>query len=308
MGRRCHPHRAEICSTLSQTRRRAGSRTSWPATPIDAAANSYPVDDDRSTTADAAATAIAPDGLPVDPALIAEAAALDEDAAAARHAELAGADRGGQPGLLRGGRADPDRRRVGPAASAGSSRSRPPGRPSITPESPTQRVGAQLARHLRRGPPPPADAVALERVQPRRAARVRHPRPARPRPAAGAGAGAGPDLRRRAEDRRPRDHPPLRARPVRPGRDPRRRDDRRGRHGEPADDHDACRRGSPSRRPSTPAARSTCRRPSSPGSTPSARSRACRSTRTRATPAPARSARRTRRSRPAASSARGRTS
>ena len=86
-----------------------------------------------------------------------------------------------------------------------------------------------------------------------------------------AGAGAGPDLRRRAEDRRPRDHPPLRARPVRPGRDPRRRDDRRGRHREPADDHE---RAGPARRAgdrSTPAARSTCRRPSSPGSTPSAR-------------------------------------
>ena len=46
----------------------------------------------------------------------------------------------------------------------------------------------------------------------------------------------GPALRRRAQDRRPRDQPPLRARPVRPGRDPRRRHDRRGRDGQPADD------------------------------------------------------------------------
>ena len=34
-------------------------------------------------------------------------------------------------------------------------------------------------RHLRRGPPPPADAVAVERLQPRRAAGVRRPRPPR---------------------------------------------------------------------------------------------------------------------------------
>ena len=34
-------------------------------------------------------TALAPDGLPVDPALIEEAAALDETTAAARHKELA---------------------------------------------------------------------------------------------------------------------------------------------------------------------------------------------------------------------------
>ena len=41
------------------------------------------------------------DGLPVDPALVAEAAALEEAAAAARHAELARADRGREQGVLR---------------------------------------------------------------------------------------------------------------------------------------------------------------------------------------------------------------
>ena len=41
------------------------------------------------TPAEATDEALGLDGLPVDPALIAEAAALEEDAAAARHAELA---------------------------------------------------------------------------------------------------------------------------------------------------------------------------------------------------------------------------
>ena len=75
-----------------------------------------------------------------------------------------------------------------------------------------------------------------QRVQPRRAAGVRCARPQGPRPAGGPGARPGPALRRRAQDRWPRDHPALRARPVRPGRDPRRRHDRRGRDREPADD------------------------------------------------------------------------
>jgi hypothetical protein len=50
------------------------------------------------------------------------------------------------------------------------------------------------------------------------------------------GAGAGAALRRRAQDRRPGHLAALRARPLRPGRDPRRRHHRRGRHGQPADD------------------------------------------------------------------------
>ena len=43
----------------------------------------------------------------------------------------------------------------------------------------------------------------VERVQPRRAARLRRPGPQGPRPAAAARAGAGAALRRRAQDRRP---------------------------------------------------------------------------------------------------------
>ena len=106
----------------------------------------------------------------------------------------------------------------------------------VTPDSPTQRVGGAPGARVRRGPPPPADALAGQRLQPDELrafdARVRRGLGL----AGGAGAAAGPALRRRAEDRRPRDQPPLRARPLRPGRDARRRHDRRGRHGQPADD------------------------------------------------------------------------
>ena len=122
------------------------------------------------------------------------------------------------------------------------------------------------------------------------------------------GARRRPALRRRAQDRRPRHQPPLRARPVRPGRDPRRRHDRRGRHGQPADDRGRSRPGWPSPRRSTRAARSSCRRPSSRASTRSARRPGCRSTPTRATAARARSARSTRRSPPAAGCRPGSTS
>ena len=72
-------------------------------------------------------------------------------------------------------------------------------------------------------------------------------------PAGRPGTGRGAALRRRAQDRRPGHHAPLRARPVRPGRDPRRRHDRRGRHGQPADDHGDP--GTPRRSPSTLEAR-----------------------------------------------------
>ena len=76
-------------------------------------------------------------------------------------------------------------------------------------------------RNVRRGPPRAADAVAVECVQPRRAARVRRARAQGPRPPGCARARPGPALRRRAQDRRPRDQPALRAWPFRPGRDPR---------------------------------------------------------------------------------------
>jgi DNA ligase (NAD+) len=88
--------------------------------------------------------ALAPDDLPVDPALIAEAAALDETAAAVRHGELAGqideANRAyyesDAPTLSD---ADYDQlfRRLVALEAAWPA--------LITPESPTQRVGAQIA-------------------------------------------------------------------------------------------------------------------------------------------------------------------
>ena len=130
----------------------------------------------------------------------------------------------------------------------------------VTPDSPTQRVG---------GPPP---ARSTRSATGARCCRSRTPSattscgrsmrrvrrglglPAAPEPAPGAA------LRRRAQDRRPRDHAALRARPVRPGRDPWRRDDRRGRDRQPADDHGRPR---PPRRAasrSRRAARSTCPR------------------------------------------------
>jgi DNA ligase (NAD+) len=88
--------------------------------------------------------ALAPDGLPVDPTLIAEAAALDETAATARHAELAAeidaANRAyyeaDAPTLSD---ADYDQlfRQLVAIEAAWPA--------LITPESPTQRVGAQVA-------------------------------------------------------------------------------------------------------------------------------------------------------------------
>ena len=111
--------------------------------------------------------------------------------------------------------------------------------------------------------------------------------PAAPEPADGA------DLRRGAQDRRPRRVAALRARPAHARGDPRRRLDRRGRDPQPA--HDPRDPGPPHRSPrrSRRAARCSCPRPSSRGSTRSARSWASPCTRTRATAAPAASARRT---------------
>ena len=78
--------------------------------------------------------------------------------------------------------------------------------------------------------------VALERVQPRRAAGVRRPGAQGPRPRRRARARRRPDLRRGAQDRRPRGLAALRARPVHARRHPRRRLDRRGRDAQPAHD------------------------------------------------------------------------
>ena len=115
----------------------------------------------------------------------------------------------------------------------------------ITPDSPTQRVGGaptgtfDEVRHAR---PMLSLANAFSHDELRAFdARVRKGLglPAAP------GARARPALRRRAQDRRPGDQPALRARPVRPGRDPRRRHDRRGRHRQPADDRGRSRPASP---------------------------------------------------------------
>ena len=174
--------------------------------------------------------------LPVDPSLVEEAAALDIEAAAARHAGLVEqveranrlyhvedapeiSDAEYDQLFRRAGRA---RERLSAARHPGfadPARRRHPDRHDV-----------------RRGPSPAADAVAGERVQPRRAACVRHARAPRSRPAARSRARRRAALCRRAQDRRPRDHAALRARPLRPGRHARRRDDRRGRDGQPAHD------------------------------------------------------------------------
>jgi DNA ligase (NAD+) len=86
---------------------------------------------------------VAPDGLPVDPALVAEAAALEEAAAARRHAELAeqidaanGAYYADAP-ILEDAEWDQLFRRLVALEAAWPA--------LVTPDSPTQRVGAQLA-------------------------------------------------------------------------------------------------------------------------------------------------------------------
>ncbi len=95
-------------------------------------------------TPDREMTALALDGLPVDPALIAEAAALDEEAASARHAELAGeiedANRAyyeADAPILTDAEYDQRFRRLVALEAAFPA--------LVTPSSPTQRVGAQLA-------------------------------------------------------------------------------------------------------------------------------------------------------------------
>ena len=174
---------------------------------------------------------------PVDPALV-------EAAVGARH-------RGGRRAATRSSRAASTgptasttsrTRRSSPtpsttSCSASSSRSRPPIPELITADSPTQRVGGaptgDVFDEVRHRRPMLCLSNAFSHDELRAFdARVRRG----PRPAGGPRAGAGPALRRRAQDRRPGDHAALRARPVRPGRDPRRRHDRRGRDRQPADD------------------------------------------------------------------------
>ncbi len=128
------------------------------------------------------------ESLPVDPALVDEAASLEPDAAEARHAELAEQVRRANrlyyeddaPELED---AEYDRlfRELVALETAFPA--------LISPESPTQRVGGTPGGWpVSRGPPPAAHAVAVQRLQPRRAAGVRYPRPARPGAAPGPGA------------------------------------------------------------------------------------------------------------------------
>src|SRR3954452_23055557 len=100
--------------------------------------------DVETPAADAAPDTVGLDGLPVDPALIAEAAALDEPAAAARHAELASEVEAANKAyyeadapILTDAEYDQRFRRLVALEAAW------PG--LVTPESPTRRVGAQLA-------------------------------------------------------------------------------------------------------------------------------------------------------------------
>ena len=126
----------------------------------------------------------------------------------------------------------------------------------VTPESPTQRVGAPPERPVPEGPAPDADGLAREgdrRGEPLQVGRGRA-QAARLRRAG--------RVRDRAEDRRPRDQPHLRGRAARARRDARRRHPGRGRDRQPADDPvgaaaDARRRRCPPSRRC--AARSTCR-------------------------------------------------
>src|SRR5581483_1364120 len=84
----------------------------------------------------------------------------------------------------------------------------------VTEDSPTQR----RCGHVQPGGPPGADAVARQRLRPRRSRRLGQ--------APGAAGPRAGGLRRRAEARRPGHLAGLRARPARPGGHPGRRGDR----------------------------------------------------------------------------------
>ena len=126
---------------------------------------------------------------PVDPALVAAAAALDPAAAAERHASLAAqVDRANElyhvadAPELTDAEYDQLFRQLVALETA---------HPDLITPGLADPAGRRHAdRHVRRGPPRPADAVAVERVQPRRAAGLRRPRPQGPRPAGRARAGA----------------------------------------------------------------------------------------------------------------------
>ena len=175
------------------------------------------------------------ESLPVDPALVEEAAALDEDAAAARHAELVEAiDRANRlyheedaPELSDAEYDQLFRRLVALEAAYPA---------LVTPSRRPRRSAARRPAAVPRGPPPRgrccrsstrSATTSCGRSTPgsaRASASPRHPSRRRA------------DLRRGAQDRRPRRLAALRARPVHARRDPRRRLHRRGRHAQPAHD------------------------------------------------------------------------
>ncbi len=101
-------------------------------------------------------------------------------------------------------------------------------------DSPTQRVGGEPVGRLEKVEAPRADALARQRALRAGAARVGRA-DAKP-PGARGHRRARLPLRRRAEDRRPGDQPPLSRRRARAGRHARQRRDRRGRHAQPAHD------------------------------------------------------------------------
>ena len=176
------------------------------------------------------------ESLPVDPSLVDEAASLDEAAAEARHADLVEQVRRANrlyheedAPELTDAEYDQLFRRLVALETAFPA--------LVTPDSPTQKVGGTPAggrfpeiRHQR-----PMlslsnafshDELRAFDARVRRGARP----PRRPR------TGRGPDLRRGAQDRRPRRLAALRAGPVHARCDARRRHDGRGRDAEPADD------------------------------------------------------------------------
>ena len=175
--------------------------------------------------------------LPVDPRWSRRRPSRTEGTAARAPRRAGRRDRPGEPALLPGGRAGAQRRRVRRAVPrARRARDRLPGRCG----PPTRRPSASAAARSRRRSTRSATGARCCR-SPTRSATTSC---GRSTPASASGLGLPPapepaqDLSYVAELKIDglAVSPPLRARPFRPGRDARRRHDRRGRHRQPADD------------------------------------------------------------------------